>query len=429
MSSIVSLKGMVTLFAASTIAIAVSQSGPGGHFDRLTKIVRKNAGSTDASGSGGTTSGVTTTTTTTTAAPATTTSNLIYPEMTAIPSNFDTAPLLTPSWGNGAIAPSGAADVLGAFRFICRAGQVLRDDPIVMPGQPGKSHLHQFFGNTDANAFSTYSSLRQSGGSTCGDDQNGHALNRSSYWMPAMLDGVGNVVKPDYVSIYYKRLPMSSILCHRTENPGVFTNGDCIPLPNGLRYVAGFDMVTNTPKTGAAYFKCDGQTATGDHFESFAEAKANCPTAPWPYTGYDGKTYMGYNHIGAIINMPGCWDGVNLDSPNHRSHMSYGTYEAGCPATHPKMIPGFSMGVWYTVDANLGTWHFSSDEMRPDLPAGSTFHADWFGAWDNKIEAQWMDNCINKVLSCSGGDLGNGLQIFRADMQPDNRPRLSPVPN
>ena len=27
------------------------------------------------------------------------------------------------------------------------------DDPIVYPGQPGQSHLHEFFGNTDVDAF------------------------------------------------------------------------------------------------------------------------------------------------------------------------------------------------------------------------------------------------------------------------------------
>jgi hypothetical protein len=23
----------------------------------------------------------------------------------------------------------------------------------------------------------------------------------------------------------------------------------------------------------------------------------------------------------------------------------------------------------------------------------------------------WTDNCINKMLNCSGGDLGNGMQL------------------
>ena len=39
-----------------------------------------------------------------------------------------------------------------------------------------------------------------------------------------------------------------------------------------------------------------------------------------------------------------CWDGVNLDSPDHRSHVAYpesGTFEGGgpCPKSHPIKIP------------------------------------------------------------------------------------------
>ena len=104
-----------------------------------------------------------------------------------------------------------SADVVGAFRFICTAGQVLPDDPIVFPGQPGKSHLHQFYGNEAANAFSTYASLRAGGQSTC--NRGPFAANRSAYWMPAMLDGAGNVVKPGFVSIYYKRRPAADPKC------------------------------------------------------------------------------------------------------------------------------------------------------------------------------------------------------------------------
>lgn len=40
------------------------------------------------------------------------------------------------------------------------------------------------------------------------------------------------------------------------------------------------------------------------------------------------------------LRFPTCWDGKNLDSPDHMSHMSYpetGTFESGgpCPASHP----------------------------------------------------------------------------------------------
>ena len=87
----------------------------------------------------------------------TSTTNASYPELTMIPSNFDFNSELIPA----PVPASAAPDFLGAFRFICNPGQVLPDDPIVYPGQPGASHLHQFYGNTGANAFSTYSTEKK----------------------------------------------------------------------------------------------------------------------------------------------------------------------------------------------------------------------------------------------------------------------------
>ncbi|MCA1653844.1 MAG: DUF1996 domain-containing protein [Sphingomicrobium sp.] len=419
--STLGLKGIMILIAAVTVGVAGTQSEPGGRFDRLTRIVRKAPSTTTTTTP--TTFASASTSTTTTNSTTTSSSNGVYPELTAVTSNFDINTDLGGSWGNGAIPASNAPDNVGAFRFICSAGQVLRDDPIVYPGHAGASHLHQFFGNMTANANSTYASLRSAGGSSC-EGFGTTALNRSAYWMPAMLDGKGNVVRPDYVAIYYKRRPISDPKCSLAS--GSQAEGDCLPLPNGLRYIAGYDMVTNTAKTGSAYFNCDGATAQSAHYDTLTEAAAHCPTAPNP----DGS----HNRIGAVINMPMCWDGRNLDSPNHRSHMAYGNYDGGdgvwrCPLTHPKLLPAFTMGVWYTVDANLGTWHLASDEMHPELAPGSTFHADWFGAWDNTVEAMWMDGCINHLLNCSGGDLGNGKQIKNAwGTSWFASPRLVPVP-
>ena len=140
-----------------------------------------------------------------------------------------------------------------------------------------------------------------------------------------------------------------------------------------------------------------------------------------------------YNRLGAVIQSPDCWDGKNMDSANHRTHVSYGDYGTWgyykCPSTHPFVIPQFTMGVWFMVDANLGTWHLSSDEMIPGAVPGTTFHADWFGAWDNGVEAQWMDNCINRLLNCSGGDFGNGRQMKQgAYTSYIASPRLVPTP-
>ena len=63
---------------------------------------------------------------------------------------------------------------------MCKPGQILRDDPIVYPGQAGASHLHQFWGNLGANANSNYQSLRTTGQSTCDNRGTNTPLNRSA---------------------------------------------------------------------------------------------------------------------------------------------------------------------------------------------------------------------------------------------------------
>jgi hypothetical protein len=291
---------------------------------------------------------------------------------------------------------------VGAFRFICNAAQLSYDDPIVYPGQPGAAHLHQFFGNTQANAHSTYQTLRTSGDSTCNNP-----LNRSAYWIPAMMDGRGQVVRPDYVSIYYKRRPETDPECRRMGTA-------CVGLPRGLKYVFGYNAATSSADTnGGFHWNCDGQGATSGHFRNIPEAARGCPTGA---------------RLGAVIASPECWDGVNIDSPNHRSHVAYAGYgnegQLRCPSTHPYVIPQFTLGAWYTTDNNLDrtgntdprtvTWHLSSDRTHagdPMMTPGSSLHADWFGAWDDTIMEKWTAHCVNRLLNCSGGDLGNGWQL------------------
>lgn len=330
----------------------------------------------------------------------------------AISSNFDVNSELVKAWGTGAIPASASPDVVGAFRFICNAGQLRRDDPIVYPGQPGKSHLHQFYGNLAADANSTYTSLRGGGQSTCMSP-----LNRSAYWMPAMLDGGTNVVRPDYVIIYYKRRPKSDPKCSLSSGDPQ-AEGNCVDLPNGLKFIFGYDMISGKAPTGKLWFNCQGTGARPGKYATLPEAAANCPAGA---------------QVGALIEAPDCWDGKNLDSANHRDHVAYASYGnwgyLKCPSTHPYVIPAFTLGAWYTSDANIRNWRFSSDDMLPNQPRGTTFHADFFMAWDPKVKDMWHANCIDRKLNCSGGDLGNGLQLKQfASFSWTANPRLVPVP-
>lgn len=63
-------------------------------------------------------------------------------------------------------------------------------------------------------------------------------------------------------------------------------------------------------------------------------------TASFPSTPCPGG-------IRATVIFPSCWDGVTLDSPDHRSHVAYSPNSGAlgaladdsCPSTHPVRIP------------------------------------------------------------------------------------------
>lgn len=306
-------------------------------------------------------------------------------ELPSIPSNFDVS-----SWITRSPIPGPEIGV-GAFRFLCSPSHLLYDDPIVYPGQPGAAHLHQFFGNTLTNSNSTYSSLRTTGNGTC----DGGPVNRSAYWMPAMMNGQGSVVIPDFFVVYYKAVPNTAV-----------------SMPRGLRMVFGFPA----PTSG---WSCDGARAAGAPERATTIAAAGCDAAA---------------HLIGSIGAPDCWDGRNLDSPDHRSHVAYrrqdGYGNNVCPSTHPIILPQYTMKAFYTPDATVSQWYLSSDRFKgANRPGGTDFHADWFGAWDDSVMATWMANCINKQLNCSAGELGDGTQLRRPETFTWYAPqRLVPIP-
>jgi hypothetical protein len=306
------------------------------------------------------------------------------------------------------IPGTAAPDNVGAFRLICNVSHLSYDDPIVYPGQPGKAHLHMFFGNTQADANSTYESLRTSGESTC----QGDVLNRSAYWIPALLSAPdsGKVVVPDHVGLYYKRFPASVAECSRAPHIR------CAGIPAGLRAIFGTNYVQGHLQSPHVRFDCN----SGRAWDNLADTAAGC---------------RGAAQIYARIEAPECWNGRDLDSANHQDHLAYMSRDVNsgryhCPATHPVVIPKLSLIVVYAVLAGdtPATWVFSSD-VQAEKPAGTTFHADYMEAWEPAIRLRWEAHCIDKLLNCSAAVFGDGTQgKTPRGFTFEQRPHLVPVP-
>ena len=322
-----------------------------------------------------------------------------------------------------AVTAAGTGHGEGAFRFNCLPSHLAWDDPVVAPGRPGASHLHQFFGNTGTNADSTFQSLRTTGESTC----QGGVLNRSAYWTPALLNGAGQVVAPDFAVIYYKTAP---------EDAPTLTQ-----LPNGLRYIAGADPTGTIPDT-QLYGSPNPGVAGGFEFHPAwrcVDPAGDTRNLPGTLAGYSPTipTCTPGDLLFSIVAFPWCTDG-RTDSPNHRAHVVYpprdpATGRTVCPPDHPLVLPKFTIQVVYTVAAGdtTGDWFLSSDRMpgMPERPAGSTLHADWFGAWDPTIIATWTQHCLREVRDSVAADFCDGT----GGRQPAswvwvNPVHLSPIP-
>lgn len=299
-----------------------------------------------------------------------------------LPVDASTLPIGSPGYAVERVQPTSEAPLPtdnGAFRTTCDFSHMSFDDPIVYPGQPGAAHLHAFFGNTGTNANSTALSLQTTGNSTC----RGGTANRSAYWVPAMIDmATGKPIAPDVGNFYYKQghLPANGM---RT-------------MPPGLRIVAG-DPTSAAPGVGGVRFSCvGGPNASNDQYGS---AIPDCDA---------GAQVM------QSIWFPQCWDGMNLDAPDHKSHMSYPIAEGVCPATHPVALPQIAFNIAYTVPVAgaARSWRLSSDVYDRSLPGGYSSHADWFNGWKPEISEAWGRGCVIAVKDCYSHLLGDGRMIY-----------------
>ena len=275
----------------------------------------------------------------------------------------------------------------GSFRTVCKLAKFGTFDPVVFPGQTTAGHLHMFFGNTGITGTSTEQSLATSGNSTC----LGGTLNRSAYWAPAMMDANNVPVTPESAIIYYK----------------VGYNLDprlTLPMPNGLRMIAG-----SKTAVGAQGVPADPSYIARWYCRSNG---VDTPDGTLPVCQQNDSVHL-------VVVFPNCWDGVNLDSPDHKSHMAYPDFRnppqrSSCPVSHPVQLPVVTQQFDYLVTPGQSSrgWHLSSDFTVSGQRAGQSAHADWMMAWDPATMVALVRSCINAQKDCGVGGLGNGTQLL-----------------
>lgn len=264
----------------------------------------------------------------------------------------------------------------GQFVTDCALSHTAPDDPIVYPaslstdgahaghiaedgrgaagtgdGVRGHSHLHQFFGNTSTDSESTLESLLGAD-TTCQKK-----LDKAAYWAPALFDG-DEVVTPTKSTAYYR------------VAPGVEPTS-IEAFPPGLKMIAGDADAPGPQSADLVGWGCG--TSSIQSVEP-----PLCPvSAP----------------LRAVITFPDCWNGVDIDSEDHRSHMTNST--AGlCPATHPVHVPQLTFAITYPI---FGEGHDLS------LASGSigTLHSDFINSWHQDSLEDEVGNCLRRDITCS----------------------------
>jgi hypothetical protein len=120
-----------------------------------------------------------------------------------------------------------------------------------------------------------------------------------------------------------------------------------------------------------------------------------------------------YNCPGGLraqVFFPACWNGKDLDTPNHKSHMSYPAgkdYNNGaCPPGFPVHMISIFYEILYDTARFLDHWN---GNQHPFVFAngdatGYGFHGDFLNGWDVKVLQNAVDNCNDEsglVERCS----------------------------
>jgi hypothetical protein len=229
----------------------------------------------------------------------------------------------------------------------------VRTDPIINPNGLS-SHVHSFFGAARAAPNTTYEDLRSSTGNTGNVEEN-----KSLYWHPT-------IYRFDKATEKYFISPTSQFSTYY-----IWKTGEVRAFPDGFKMIGGGAPDVSLMMQRA---ECVGQGA--------------CPNGDCE-TRNDFFPATECAELEMSMRMPNCWDGVNLDSADHRSHVAYSEGsdpQGACPSTHPVQLP--QVRYFTRIMPYPGGIHMFSD-------GSGLFHADYFSGWQASFLQKVLDECEN----------------------------------
>ncbi|RAH71058.1 DUF1996 domain-containing protein [Aspergillus aculeatinus CBS 121060] len=259
------------------------------------------------------------------------------------------------------------------FTFSCVPLTTQLSDPIVSPGGISE-HVHVIAGGTAFQRTMGVNTARNAQETTCGV-----AIDKSNYWIPQLYNQLQNgsfqLVEYQSSAIYYLNRAceygVNLTSCDASEYP--------LAPPEGLRMVAGDPDLRSYNDSDLAQkaishmcIEYDGSSNETKHF----------PRQPCQI-------------VRSQVFMPSCWDGKNLDSADHKSHMAYpavGDYNKGvCPESHPVAIYSIFMEFFFNTGP-IGSRQSLVYSMGDTT--GHGLHGDFIHGWtDQAALQQAMDTC------------------------------------